>query len=254
MADPSREVYVFLGDGTYLMMPTEIVTAVQEGVKLIIVSGGQSRLCQYRRPEPVARVSAGFGTRYRQRSKSSGQLDGEISAVDYVANARSLGALATKADTSAELKKRSSRCQNARPHHRHRSRDGSRSARAGLRLLVGRSRRRSFRKRNVCGRRAPVTKKRGARNAITCEKTFTRVDMAVMRVGNAPCSWGTLEFKESAAKQIGYSQMLDELAETGYTGTELGDWGYMPTRSGCAEWRIAEARSGDAGGVCAGGA
>ena len=37
IADPSREVYVFLGDGTYLMMPTEIVTSVQEGVKIIIV-------------------------------------------------------------------------------------------------------------------------------------------------------------------------------------------------------------------------
>lgn len=53
--------------------------------------------------------------------------------------------------------------------------------------------------------------------------------MAVMRVGNAPCSWGTLEFNDGAAKQVGYSQMLDELAETGYTGTELGDWGYMPS-------------------------
>jgi inosose dehydratase len=55
--------------------------------------------------------------------------------------------------------------------------------------------------------------------------------MAVMRVGNAPCSWGTLEFNDSAEKQIGYSQMLDELAETGYTGTELGDWGYMPSEA-----------------------
>jgi inosose dehydratase len=53
--------------------------------------------------------------------------------------------------------------------------------------------------------------------------------MPVMRVGNAPCSWGTLEFKEIAAEQIGYTRMLDELAETGYTGTELGDWGYMPS-------------------------
>jgi inosose dehydratase len=50
-----------------------------------------------------------------------------------------------------------------------------------------------------------------------------------MRVGNAPCSWGTLEFDEAKGDTIGYSQMLNELAETGYTGTELGDWGYMPT-------------------------
>ena len=53
--------------------------------------------------------------------------------------------------------------------------------------------------------------------------------MATLRVGNAPCSWGTLEFEEAKGEQIGYARMLDELAETGYTGTELGDWGYMPT-------------------------
>ncbi|MDP9340382.1 MAG: TIM barrel protein [Acidobacteriota bacterium] len=53
--------------------------------------------------------------------------------------------------------------------------------------------------------------------------------MPVMRVGNAPCSWGTLEFHQAKAEQIGYGRMLDELAETGYTGTELGDWGYMPS-------------------------
>lgn len=54
--------------------------------------------------------------------------------------------------------------------------------------------------------------------------------MNVLRVGNAPCSWGTLEFEQvKGGEQIQYRQMLDELAETGYTGTELGDWGYMPT-------------------------
>ena len=53
--------------------------------------------------------------------------------------------------------------------------------------------------------------------------------MAILRVGNAPCSWGTLEFEEAKGEQIGYGRMLDELAECGYTGTELGDWGYMPT-------------------------
>jgi inosose dehydratase len=50
-----------------------------------------------------------------------------------------------------------------------------------------------------------------------------------LRVGNAPCSWGTLEFEGTKADQIGFERMLDELVETGYTGSELGDWGYMPT-------------------------
>jgi inosose dehydratase len=53
--------------------------------------------------------------------------------------------------------------------------------------------------------------------------------MSTLRVGNAPCSWGTLEFEGAAGEQVGFARMLDELAETGYTGTELGDWGYMPT-------------------------
>lgn len=47
-------------------------------------------------------------------------------------------------------------------------------------------------------------------------------------VGNAPCSWGTLEFA-SSAERIPYPRMLDELAETGYEGTELGKWGFLPT-------------------------
>ena len=53
--------------------------------------------------------------------------------------------------------------------------------------------------------------------------------MARIQVGNAPCSWGTLEFEGLDANPIGYKQMLDELVETGYTATELGDWGFMPT-------------------------
>lgn len=56
--------------------------------------------------------------------------------------------------------------------------------------------------------------------------------MSGLRVGNAPCSWGTLEFDQAKGEQIGFGQMLDELAETGYTGTELGDWGYMPIEPG----------------------
>jgi inosose dehydratase len=55
--------------------------------------------------------------------------------------------------------------------------------------------------------------------------------MTRFAVGNAPCSWGTLEFEGTGGEQIGFSRMLDELVDTGYTGTELGDWGYMPTDS-----------------------
>ncbi|MHC4229672.1 MAG: TIM barrel protein [Planctomycetota bacterium] len=53
--------------------------------------------------------------------------------------------------------------------------------------------------------------------------------MPEIRIANAPCSWGSLEFEGLQGQAIPYSQMLDELKETGYLGTELGDWGYMPT-------------------------
>lgn len=51
-------------------------------------------------------------------------------------------------------------------------------------------------------------------------------------VGNAPCSWGSLEFEGLASEPIRYPQMLDELSATGYVGTELGDWAFMPTDPG----------------------
>lgn len=49
-----------------------------------------------------------------------------------------------------------------------------------------------------------------------------------IKIANAPCSWGVLEF-DLEGKAAGYEQVLDEIAETGYEGTELGDWNFMPT-------------------------
>ena len=50
----------------------------------------------------------------------------------------------------------------------------------------------------------------------------------MIRVANAPCSWGALEF-EAAAQPAPAAQVLDEMAAAGYAGTELGDWGFLPT-------------------------
>lgn len=49
----------------------------------------------------------------------------------------------------------------------------------------------------------------------------------MIRVANAPCSWGVIE--NIGGKRVTYVQVLDEMQETGYAGTELGDWGFMPT-------------------------
>ncbi len=107
LADPSREVYVMIGDGSYLMMSSEIVTAIQEGMKLTIVLvdnagfasiGGLSRSVG----------SEGFGTLYRYRRDGTLGLDGEDGAgdrlpVDLGANAASLGAALIRANTIEEL-------------------------------------------------------------------------------------------------------------------------------------------------------
>ena len=102
MAAPERDVFVMVGDGSYLMMPTEIVTAVQEGIPITIVLldnhgfssiGGLSQSIG----------SGGFGTHYRFRNPQTGQLDGDVLPIDYVANARSLGAHAVRANTIEEL-------------------------------------------------------------------------------------------------------------------------------------------------------
>ena len=101
MAAPDREVYVMVGDGSYLMMAQEIHTSIQEGYKLNIVLldnhgfssiGGLSEACG----------SGGFGTQYRYRQE--GQLEGDIVCVDFVANATSLGASAVRVRTIDELR------------------------------------------------------------------------------------------------------------------------------------------------------
>ena len=65
---------------------------------------------------------------------------------------------------------------------------------------------------------------------MTNDRSNTPTNSAArISVGNAPCSWGTLEFEGIGKSEITFGRMLDELAATGYTGTELGDWGFLPT-------------------------
>lgn len=49
----------------------------------------------------------------------------------------------------------------------------------------------------------------------------------MIKIANAPCSWGVLEF-DLEGKAAGFEQVLNEIKETGYVGSELGDWGFMP--------------------------
>ena len=90
LAAPDRDVFVTVGDGSYLMMPTELVTAVQEGIKVIVVllqNHGYASIGSLAESLGVQR----FGTKYRYRNRESGRLDGGILPVDLAANAASLG-------------------------------------------------------------------------------------------------------------------------------------------------------------------
>ncbi len=104
MADPSREVYVMVGDGSFLMMNSEIVTSIQEGYKLNIILldnhgfssiGGLSQSIG----------SEGFGTDYRCRNADTGQLDGPWVPVDLAAVAAGLGAYTLRATTREDVEK-----------------------------------------------------------------------------------------------------------------------------------------------------
>jgi 3D-(3,5/4)-trihydroxycyclohexane-1,2-dione acylhydrolase (decyclizing) len=103
MAAPDREVYVMVGDGSWLMMSSELVTAVQEGIKLTVVLldnhgfqsiGGLSQ----------AIGNGPFGVRYKQRNPKTGHLDGANVPIDFAANARSLGAHVIAACDIPQLK------------------------------------------------------------------------------------------------------------------------------------------------------
>jgi 3D-(3,5/4)-trihydroxycyclohexane-1,2-dione acylhydrolase (decyclizing) len=108
MAAPDREVYVLVGDGSYLMMAQELVTAVQERIKIVVVvvdNHGYSSIGGLSR----SLGSQGFGTQYRYRKSGSLGLDregpqGDTLPIDLAANAASLGATSRRVRTIAELR------------------------------------------------------------------------------------------------------------------------------------------------------
>jgi 3D-(3,5/4)-trihydroxycyclohexane-1,2-dione acylhydrolase (decyclizing) len=102
MAAPDRDVYVLVGDGSYLMMAQELVTAVQENVKLTVV------LVQNHGFASIGSLSDSvgsqrFGTSYRYRNPATGRLDGDKLPIDLAANAASLGVFVLRAATIDEL-------------------------------------------------------------------------------------------------------------------------------------------------------
>jgi 3D-(3,5/4)-trihydroxycyclohexane-1,2-dione acylhydrolase (decyclizing) len=102
MADPSRDVYVMVGDGSYLMLHTELVTSLQEGYKIIIVLVDNSGY-QCIRGLQMSSGSPAFGNEFRYRDPATDRLEGSYIPIDFAQNAESLGAVALRANTAEEL-------------------------------------------------------------------------------------------------------------------------------------------------------
>ena len=102
MAAPDREVFVMVGDGSYLMMHTEIVTSIQEGYKLtiVLIDNGGFRCI---RDLQTSSGSPSFGNELRFRDDRTNRLDGDFVPVDFAKNAESLGAIAIRAETPPQL-------------------------------------------------------------------------------------------------------------------------------------------------------
>jgi 3D-(3,5/4)-trihydroxycyclohexane-1,2-dione acylhydrolase (decyclizing) len=101
LADPGREVFVMVGDGSWLMMSSEIATSIQEDVRLTVVlidNGGFASIGGLSRSVG----SDGFGTAYRARDAGGG-LTGARLELDLAANARSLGAIGVRAESRQGL-------------------------------------------------------------------------------------------------------------------------------------------------------
>jgi 3D-(3,5/4)-trihydroxycyclohexane-1,2-dione acylhydrolase (decyclizing) len=91
MSQSRGEVFVLVGDGTYLMNPTEIVTAVREGLKItVVVSENHGYQCI--RNLQMNRAGHSLATEFKMRDPATGGLDGEYAAIDFAGNAKSMGA------------------------------------------------------------------------------------------------------------------------------------------------------------------
>ncbi|NOU69872.1 3D-(3,5/4)-trihydroxycyclohexane-1,2-dione acylhydrolase (decyclizing) [Paenibacillus sp. LMG 31458] len=103
LAEPNREVYAVVGDGSYLMLHSEMITSLQEGQKFtVLLFDNHGFQCIHNLQR--GHGSDGFGNEFRYREAATGKLTGEYMPIDFAAHARSLGVKTYKANTPEELK------------------------------------------------------------------------------------------------------------------------------------------------------
>ena len=246
LACPDRDVFVMVGDGSYLMMATELATAVQEDIKIITV------LVQNHGFASIGSLSESlgsqrFGTSYRKRNAASGRLDGEKLPIDLAANAASFGLEVIKTSTKAEFADAIKVAKAADGSDRDLRGDRSAAGRAQLAVLVGRAGQLDLHPGvDPAGQRVlpaqedraedvphahrviittspdhhhPAQQQRGSSDF----RTTTRSS----QIGTAPDSWGV--WFPSDPEQVPAERFLAEVAEAGYEAIELGPYGYLPT-------------------------
>ena len=103
MAMEKGEVYVIVGDGSYLMLHSEILTALKEHIKINILLLDNSGY-QCIKNLQMAHGSAGFGNEFRFREESTGRLTGDFTAVDFKKYAEALGVKAFFAADADQLR------------------------------------------------------------------------------------------------------------------------------------------------------
>ena len=103
MCQPEGEVIVYIGDGTYLMNPMELVTATQEGFKVTVVVANNHGY-QVIRLLQMGRAGRSFGNEFRARDAATNRLEGDYLQIDYAANAQSMGARVWNVSTPDEVR------------------------------------------------------------------------------------------------------------------------------------------------------
>ena len=102
LAQSKGEVYVYIGDGTYLMNPMELVTAMQEDLKITVVISENHGYQVIRRLQ-MWRTGRSFGNEFRRRKKTTDRLEGEYLAIDLAKNAEGMGARSWRVETTGQL-------------------------------------------------------------------------------------------------------------------------------------------------------
>ena len=113
LAQPEGEVYVLIGDGTYLMNPTELMTALQENLKITVVIAENHGYQCIRRLQ-MWRTGVSFGNEFRRRDPEANRLEGEYVRIDLAKNAESFGARTWHVDTPNSCARRCARRKTER--------------------------------------------------------------------------------------------------------------------------------------------